>query len=36
MLERLVGGEAMAATISGAGGWSSVLQRFAEAVAEEG
>jgi uncharacterized protein YndB with AHSA1/START domain len=34
-LDRLVGGQAMREAIGGAGGWTSVLERYAEAVASE-
>jgi uncharacterized protein YndB with AHSA1/START domain len=35
-LHRLVGGQAMHNSISGAGGWSSVLERFAKAATNGG
>jgi len=34
-LDRLVGGQAMREAIGGAGGWTSVLERYAAAVASE-
>jgi uncharacterized protein YndB with AHSA1/START domain len=34
-LDRLVGGQAMREAIGGAGGWTSVLERYATAVASE-
>jgi hypothetical protein len=35
LLDRLVGGQTIRDAISGGGGWSSILDRFAKAAANE-